>query len=393
MRKWRTLACLLILALTIPAALHMKRGLPPNPQPMIEKKYSGWSGVLRLWVREDCSVGVGSVSAWLNRCVAAFEKRHPGVYVQPEYVDAGALSAEGVLPPDLILFPPGGVDADLLAPLDLDPPIRDGLPRDDRATPVLLSGYMWVINAGLIDRAPGSWRDTGLAIAVLPDDAAHLRTAALLALCSSKYSEEAPTQPSMPQVDIELGLSAPSPTDTPAPAPSEGTLSCRLPEDFEPADSAFQDFINGDAAAMLVNPKEVRRLEALSEQGKGPDWRLASAGDAAFTDQTVYIGAVNQDNMEKLALCRDFAAHLLSEECQGQLCRVGAFSVTDADSGYPAGDSLRTMEQFMRRTPLLVPAPFDAAWREDAADIVRDFWSDGREPAAVLARLEERIRQ
>ncbi|MBR0367362.1 MAG: hypothetical protein IJH86_03090 [Clostridia bacterium] len=389
MRKLRTLLCLLILAVTIPAAIRLKSALPPDTQPMIEKKYGGWSGVLRLWVCEGWPVGAGSAAGWVNRCVASFEKRHPGVYLQPEAVDVGALSAEGLLPPDLVLFPPGAVEAALFAPLAFDPPLRDGLPRDPRAAPVLLSGYMWAYNAGMIDRIPDSWRDADLPVAAPDDDPAHLWSAALLALCSSKYSEADGRATAAPQGEIELGLSREQPEATQTPAPSEGTRSCRLPDDFAPND-AWHAFINGAAAAMPVTPREVRRLEALSDQGKGPDWRLAASGDAAFTDQVLYIGAVDQQNADKLALCRAFIAHLLSDECQSRLHRVGAFAVTGADSGYPAGDSLRAMEQLLRQKPLIIPAPFDADWRQDASGIVRDFWRDDREPAVLLNLLARR---
>ena len=392
MRKLRTLLCLLILAVTIPAAIRLKSALPPDTQPMIEKKYGDWSGVLRLWVCEGWPVGAGSAAGWINRCVASFEKRHPGVYVQPEVVDAGALSAEGLLPPDLALFPPGVAESALFAPLAFDPSLREGLRRDPRAAPVLLGGYLWAYNAGMIDRIPDSWRETGLPVATPGDDPAHLWSAALLALCSSKYSETGGQSTAAPQGEIELGLSRDRPEETPSPAPSEGTLSCLLPEDFEPSD-AWHVFINGSAAAMPVTPREVRRLEALSDQGAGPDWRLAAAGDAAFTDQVLYIGAVDQENADKLALCRAFIAHLLSDECQSLLHRVGAFAVTDADSCYPAGDSLRTMEQLLRQKPLIIPAPFDADWRQDVSGIVRDFWRDSREPAALLGLLAQRIRR
>lgn len=387
MRKWRTLACLLLLALTIPAAWRLRNALPSDTQPMIEKKYGGWSGVLRLWVIE----GDGA-AAWLNRCIAAFEKRHPGVYVQPEYVDANALEAEGVPLPDLLLFPPGKADADAFAPLSIDAPFRDELPRDDRAVPVLLGGYLWAYNAAMLDDIPNSWRDAGVPVSMLPDDADHLWSAALLALCSSKYSENSPAQPSTDPAELELGLSGDTPV-TPAPAPGAGTLSCRLPEDFTPDDNAFRRLINGEIAAMPVTAREIRRLEALSDQGKGPDWRLAPAGDAAFTDQVLYIGTLCREDEDKLALCRAFIAHLLEPECQGELHRVGAFSVTEADSGYAPGRSLRAMEQLLRQKPLLVPAPFDTTWRQDAESIVRNFWRTDAEPAAIFAILSERIRR
>lgn len=388
MRKLRTIACLLVLALTIPAAYTLRRALPPDSQPMIERKYGGWSGVLRLWIRAGWQ---DNCAAWLNRCIAGFEKRHPGVYVQPEYVDAGALQAEGMPSPDLVLFPPGALDGHGLATLDIDAPLRPDLPRDDRAAPVMLGGYLWACNANLLEGVPGSWRESGASIAVPEDDADRLWSAALLALCSSKYNDMAERPADAPRGEIELGLAGENPGPTPAPA--EGTLSCQLPEGFSPAADAWQRFINGEAAAMPVTAREIRRLRALSDQGKGPDWRLAAAGDGAFTDQVLYIAACEQADAEKLALCRAFAGHLLSDDCQGMLSRIGACAVTGVDSGYAAGDDLRVMERMLSALPLIAPGPFDRAWRTDAVGIVRKFIDGGGDAGALLGQLSERFRQ
>ena len=66
MRKWRTLLCLALLIALVPAALRLRRALPLDPQPLIEEKYGGWAGVLRLWVCEGWLPG-GGAAAWLNR--------------------------------------------------------------------------------------------------------------------------------------------------------------------------------------------------------------------------------------------------------------------------------------------------------------------------------------
>lgn len=381
MRKWRTIACLLVLCLTVPAALKMKNGLPGDVQPLIEKKYGGWSGVLRLWVREGWATGS---AAWLNRCIESFERRHPGVYVQPEYVDAGALSAEG-LAPEMLLFPPGEVDGERFAPLDIDVAIREDLPRDVRAAPVLMCGYMWAYNAEMLNGVPNTWR--GVSLAVPPDETCRHWSAALLALCSSKYSEKLPQNE--PVGEIELGLSEEGAANTPA--PQAGTLNCELPEDFAFDGDAWHAFINSDAAALLVTPREVRRLEALSDQG--PDWQLGEAGEMAFTDQILFIGVVDQENPEKLKLCRAFVQHLLSEDCQGELHRMGAFSVTGAGSGYVPGDRLADMEAMLRAKPVIAPAPFDRSWPEDIASIVREFIQEKGAPSALLGELSHRLRQ
>ena len=379
MKKLRTIICLLIFVLTLPGVLALRSRLPEDVQPLIEKKYGGWSGVLRLWVCTD-----QPVAAWLNPCVASYEKQHPGVYLQPEVVAADALSAEGMPPPDLILFPPGQADVNLFAPLGFEPHLREGMSRNECAVPVLMGGYMWVYNAALIDRLPDTWR--GLRLAV-PE----ARAAALLALCSSKYSEGAVhTEPSGA---IELGLLPDDSENTTTPAPAEGSLNCELPEDFAFDGDAWHSFINGQAAAMPVTAREIRRLEALSDQGQGPDWRLGAAGAAVYTDQVLYIGAVAQENAEQLALCRGFIEHLLSEACQGMLHRVDAFSASGADSGYAPGDSLVAMEAMLRQRPVIVPGPFDRTWRADIVAIVREYVEDRGEPQALLGRLRERLTQ
>lgn len=388
MRKARITICLLMLALTVPAAYTMHKALPTNRQPMIERKYGGWSGVLRLWVRESWQ---DNCSAWLNRCIAIYEKRHPGVYVQPEYVDAGALSAEGLLPPDMIMFPPGALDGNGLTGLDLDAPLRPCLPRNDRAVPVMLGGYLWACNAELLEGLPDSWREAGATVCAPEDDADHQWGAALLALCSSKHNPAQAGPTDAPRDEIELGLAGEATEATPS--PTQGTLSCLLPEGFAQDGDAWRRFINGEAAAMPVTAREIRRLQALSNQGKGPDWHLGAAGDAAFTDQVLYIGMCESQDPEKRLLCNAFINHLLTDECQKMLGRIGACAVTGADSGYAPADDLCRMDQLLRDLPLIVPAPFDTAWREDVGRIVREFIHNHGDPGAVLAQVRDRLGQ
>jgi hypothetical protein len=92
MRKLRAALCLSCLMLLIPALMQAHRILPLDTRPLVSEKYAGWSGVLSLWIFEGWPCGNGSIAPWLNQCVASFEKAHPGVYVQPQYVDAGAIA-------------------------------------------------------------------------------------------------------------------------------------------------------------------------------------------------------------------------------------------------------------------------------------------------------------
>ena len=326
MSRWKTALCLLLLAALAPLLPRLRGALPTNRQALIEAKYGGWSGVLRLWVCEGWQPGSGSFAGWLNRCVAAFEKRHPGVYVQAESVGAATLSGwdEGGLSPDLLLFPPGVLASPRnLAPLDAPESLRAGLRRagDWRgaccALPVAMGGY-----AVLRSSAEGD-------CVALEDDAFHRRHTALRYLPAQAEAPESSARPVLPELDLGLPASAQS-------AGADWTVSA----------DAWKDFANGDAAGLLVTPRELRRLEALSAQGRGPDWRLAST--SRFTDLLLFAAVSAQGDAERQALGAAFAASLLEDACQGELYRAGAFAVTGATSGYAAGDSLGAMEAMLR---------------------------------------------
>ena len=53
MKRWRSAICFMTLLLLIPGLLWARKRLPPDTHTLIEKKYAGWSGVLRLWVCDD----------------------------------------------------------------------------------------------------------------------------------------------------------------------------------------------------------------------------------------------------------------------------------------------------------------------------------------------------
>lgn len=397
MRRLRIALCLLVLGLLTAALPLAKHFLPQDNRALVEKKYAGFSGVLRLWVFEGWQPGAGSFTGWLNRCVAGFEKRHPGVYVQAQAVDAGAMAAlndSGIVPPDMLLFPPGLLDApDGLLPLSVEAPLRAGLAHAGTymgatyAVPVAMGGYLWVYDAARLDGIPGTWRGGDAMPAVAPDDAWHCRGAAMLSLCAKGYRAEAPAAEGGDlSPGIDLGLPAPAVSPTPTAAPETGDiLPCALPEGFDFDADAWRRFANGEAPALLATPREIRRLQALSEQGKGPNWRLGTSA-AAFTDQLLSLAIVDQPDSEaRQALCAAFLEHLLSDECQGALAAAGAFAVTGGDSGYAAGDPLAQADAALRRETLCAPNSFATAWRDAAADIVREF-IDGEADAAGLWR-------
>ena len=395
MKKVRAALCLLILGLLIPAAIQLRGRLPMDVQPLIEKKYGGWAGTLRLWVCEGWTPGAGSAAGWLNLCAKSFERAHPGVYVQPEYVDEGALrdlGQDGMPLPDMVIFPPGLVNPGApLLPLTPSERLRPELRaagnagEDCLAAPVLMGGCLWAFNAGKLEGIPRSWREAELSPAV-PEDVPYCQwSAALLGLCAAHYAE-APETP-IPG-GLDLGLPAGEPGETPMP---EGPgLPCRLPEGFQYNKAAFRDFVNEEVAAALVSQREIVRLKTLDN---APDWRL-SGGPVRFTDQLLYLAVVDRDGEgERAALCRGFLTHLLGDACQSELHRVGAFPVTDAPAGYAPGDPMLILDSALRSGEL-TPAPaFDDGWRADAKALARQFIESDADPAGLWARLAARLRQ
>ena len=162
-RLLHIIALFLVIALCI-AGVRISARLPTDNRTFIEKKYSGWSGVLRAWVAAEWSCG-GSFISWLNRCAAAFEKEHSGVYVEFTAVTPQAMREMGssaLRAPELVFFSPGVLqDSGALESWE----------------PVCMGGYIWVYNTALTGGAP----DIPIC---LPDDAGRSFSLASIGLMS-----------------------------------------------------------------------------------------------------------------------------------------------------------------------------------------------------------------
>jgi len=405
MRKLKRALCLLSLLALIPALLFARHILPIDTRPLVAEKYAGWSGVLNLWIFEGWPCGNGSISPWLNRSIAGFEKSHPGVYVQPQFVDAGAITSmndSGILPPHMLLFSP-----DLLAspagllPLETPGNLRPALCQSGRwggttyAIPVAMGGYLWALNTGYIDGLPDSWHDTDAVLSVPRPEPWRRWDAALLALCAGRYApsdpDSAAKSTASPAGEVELGLAG---GEAPVPAasaePNRNATLCRhLPADFHYDEDAWRNFVNGESAAMPVTQREIRRLQSLSDQGKGPQWQLCP-GDYSFTDQLLAMAIVNRaDSADQQALCADFIAWLLTDDCQSSLYRASAFAVTGALSGYGPSDPLSILDNALRNPSLSVPRLFDGQWVLNGEAIVRKFTGNIEEAPALWRKLRE----
>ena len=388
MTKMRSLFCIIIILLIFSALAVLHNILPLKTDELAAEKYGGWSGVLRVWICEGWNPETSGVNAWLNRCGSAFEKAHEGVYIQVQYVNASAISGiceNGVIPPDIIIFPPGLLDTPAhLIPLESEPALLSGLAKSGSyngvvyAQPIAIGGYAWAYNTAMLTAVPDTWENTGASIAVQTDDAYHHWSAALMGLCSGRYiSRDDRIAPEIPSPDMDLGLSlieeTPEPAATAAPS-KEDLRYCLLPSDLSFSETAYSDFVAGKISAIPVTQYQIQRLKALSDQGKGPDWRIGISGDMAFTDQILFAAVVDRpDAPEKQALCKSLIYHLLSEECQKDISRAGLFSVTETLSGYDSYDPLRTMEDMLRTRPMYAAASFSASDTRALDPVVRDF--------------------
>ena len=405
MRKLGNALCLLPLLLLVPALVFARHILPIDTRPLVAEKYAGWSGVLNLWIYESWPCGSGHISPWLNQCITGFEKAHPGVYVQPQSVDAGAITSmndSGIPLPDMLLFPPNLLASPQgLLPLSTPEKLRPSLCHSGQwdgtayAIPVAMGGYLWALNTDLISTLPDSWHDADAVLSVPPPESGRRWDAALLALCAARYAPSDPgsTTHSTPSCtgEVELGLAdEETPFPTASPETSMGARLCRrLPADFHYDEDAWRHFANGESAAMPVTQREIRRLQTLSDQGKGPHWQLIP-GDCGFTDQLLAVAIVDRDeNADRHALCDDLIAWLLSDTCQSTLYRASAFSVTDVSSGYSASDPLAILDNLLRDSRLSVPRIFDRQWTLDAEAIVRNFSANIEEAPILWQKLRK----
>lgn len=364
MKRLLQLLCLLAAAALLPAALLVSRCLPADSHPYVEKKYAGWSGVLRAWVCAEWECG-GSFTRWLNGCAAEFEKSHDGVYIEFTPVSADALRGtgeNGIRPPELILFSPGTLDdPSQLAPLPAPDALRSEL-RDiggGVACPVAMGGYIRVYNRQLVGGAPSP----GDPVALPADDGARSFSAAAVALLSGAPADEATGEEEAPEIGLDLGL----------PASADANAS-----GLTVAEDALDRFIDGELPALAITQAELARLIRLRDAGRGPDWSCAASGRVAYTDQLLFAGLVAQEGdgaEDRLALAEEFVTFLLGPDAQQALASIGAFSVTgerihDGLSPYAEMDALLNGRELLVADPWSTPPDCGALLRELTAGTV-----------------------
>lgn len=339
---------------------------------LLRQRYGGWAGVLRLWVFQGWEGG-GSLAAWLNEGIAAFEKLHGGVYIQLTEVSAAALRnfAEGPAnPPDMILFPPGLLESPAhLAALPEASALRAGLEAcgvlgEERfALPVALGVYGLVCNRAAFQTPPADWHALPETPALKgceywldwPADGMYLRwSRAMETLLAPAPADEAAPESPRAGEGLDLGLPA---------SAMASRLPRRLPAEFGRQASVYKRFVNGEIAAMPATQREITRLRRLSESGRGPDW-IAAARVSAYTDQIALLAVTDCARSalaDRQALCRAFAALLLREDIQGKLTKAGAFPAISLPPLYAASQGMAQLEAALAELTLRPEAAFAGA--------------------------------
>ena len=392
--------CIILFAVTLVLACRAFRALPVPRHELVEAKYAGWSGVLRLWVLED--MPCGALTGWLNACAASFERAHPGVYVQAEPIAADALRqlrTSGVNPPDLILFPPGLLPSgEGLFPIALDSAVAQTLREpllsagvwqgEVRAVPVAMGAYVWAYDRAQLPSLPENWADSDVSLVLPEDEDFRAWSAAVLALCSGQTTAaDAPAE--LPGLDLGLP-DAPTPSPTRAEPPAEAGEPCRLPADIRREEGIYSKFTSGELPVLPATQRELVRLSLLSARGRGPDWQTAMPGKYALADQLALLALVDAPRshaQERRTLCEALLAHLLAPESQQALAKARAFSVRGDVAVYEGRAPLAQTESSLKNKELLVPSAFDTAWRGGAAALL-DACADRRlTPRQALERM------
>ncbi len=322
--------------------------------------------VLRVWVIEGW---IGS-TAWLEKQGAVFERAHPGVNLRIRRAQAEELMSPGAVPPDVVLFAPGVMDAPdtLLAPLAGALPVRDELAVAGRwrgqqyGVPVAMGGYAMLVNSARIAPSErGILLEETLRAAAKPQKGKQPAQYALA--CAADGALAYPTA----LLAVGGALSGGWP---------QGMLALKqdgvLPKDFVACtpDKAYSDFVSGQVSALLATQREIRKFHALVGAGKGFDaWTQVAS--QPMTDQLLLCGIVGgQADDARETLCAAWLTQLTGADAQQALTGYGLFPVRGDVAGYDPGEAttLYRMQQVLAGPELLVPNAFDwAAQRESLA--------------------------
>jgi len=345
------------IAVALAALLVWQRGalLRIDPKPEIAPRPERL--VLRVWI---CENWMGS-TAWIEKQCALFQRAHPGVNLRVRRAQISELTAEGAVLPDLLLFAPG-VLADpqaLLSPIHGELPIRDEIAAAGRwrgrqwGVPIAMGGYALLVNnEGFPDPEQPVLDQENLAAATQP--AKGKQPARYALQCASGETLAYPAALLAQGGALSGGW-------------PQGIAALRggdiLPGDFAlcTIDKAYADFTARRVMALLGTQRDLRKFSALTEVGKGFDFRVVPPRQV-FTDQLL-LGGILQGAKEEL--CAELLWQLVGAEAQQALTEYGLFPVRGDVTGYNANNTpwLHAMALSLATEDIWVPNAFE--WGEE----------------------------
>ncbi len=299
MRMWKRILCLG--AVLTAVGLILLR--PPEPQDTLPGARSPQRTLLRVW-----TVGsIGGGQAWLQKALAAYEKRNPGVMTYLRSVQAEEWDKEGAVRPDLVLYLPGDfLDGDDFQPLSHALPV---------AEPLLRCGRWRGEQVGL----PVCWAAYALAVSAQaePENAATPAPTTLFGR-SQQTPDPAPTQ--MPPYPYEAVSGAAEPLQCARGAGlfTLGMLVERakipsLPDAFATLDQTqvYARFASGGCMSAVLTTGQATALDGRILSGECTPCRYM-VPEEIVTDQ-VWLASICRDAQAETA---DLLAWLVSEDAQ-----------------------------------------------------------------------------
>lgn len=332
-----------------------------------------WKGIITLWDIPYVDVGTGSNSSWLNARIQEFEIEHPGIFIdvrkmtpqRAEMYFAGDIDI-GILP-DIISIPsykeivPISHYENLLNFVDemelerITPLARKSVLEIDfmKGVPYMMGTYGLFLNKerfenGEINLENGqiSYRTLYEALEKLTyvekdkkNEVSYYGFGSYNSIYSRPiismiYNGSGKIQEDPGYRFIHRWFQKPN----------------MVPEGMLDMDSAagtrlFAD--QGRIGVFLGNTSTLYRLRALESLGKGFQFGVypipKEGKEGLFQDQIGALGIINKDDKRKIAYCIAFLKHLLSEESQYDLKRIGMFPVVN-DIGYIYEDDLEMLQ-------------------------------------------------
>jgi len=301
-----------------------------------------YRGILTMWHITDWRTGGSSITAFLQRRIAAFEAEHPHVFIELETMSAAQASI--VLresSPDLISYPSSFLPAADFAPLPPQNIIPAFAHPDSRAYPYLLGGYCIMVNTEILNEngidAPDGW-------GIRPDALAAAAAYGIAFAAEPGYSPlpapalhafpdaEGPninTWGAEPMPDIALNL-APVSTDDP-----------------------LASFCSSDVCVLIASHRQFGEVTSAFEQADAPAFAVYAIG--GYTDMAQYISVIPGDNPLQQDMCAEFASYLVSARVQKKTSALGVFPAVPGLEVYSDDACRAAMYRLLCDSPAYAP--------------------------------------